>query len=65
MWSGEETPFGYDFWYQPRLNVMISTSWGAPKAFSKVRQPELLRVGCASLTGGYESLQSLQCAEGW
>ena len=26
-------PFGYDFWYQPRHNVMISTEWGAPKAF--------------------------------
>lgn len=25
--------FGYDFWYQPRFNTMISTSWGAPKAF--------------------------------
>uniref|UniRef100_A0A3P8T1I8 Methanethiol oxidase n=1 Tax=Amphiprion percula TaxID=161767 RepID=A0A3P8T1I8_AMPPE len=25
-------PFGYDFWYQPRHNVMISTEWGAPKA---------------------------------
>lgn len=39
VWSGEETPFGYDFWYQPRLNVMISTSWGAPKAFSKGFNP--------------------------
>jgi selenium-binding protein 1 len=22
--------FGYDFWYQPRHNVMISSEWGAP-----------------------------------
>uniref|UniRef100_A0A672FM94 Methanethiol oxidase n=1 Tax=Salarias fasciatus TaxID=181472 RepID=A0A672FM94_SALFA len=29
---GEAAPFGYDFWYQPRHNVMISTEWGAPKA---------------------------------
>lgn len=28
---GEAAPFGYDFWYQPRHNVMISTEWGAPK----------------------------------
>lgn len=26
-------PFGYDFWYQPFHNVMISSEWGAPKCF--------------------------------
>ncbi|MEW5298769.1 MAG: hypothetical protein WDW36_001852 [Sanguina aurantia] len=31
-WSPEETRFGYDFWYQPRLNVMVSSSWGQPAA---------------------------------
>ncbi|XP_060676698.1 methanethiol oxidase [Hemiscyllium ocellatum] len=30
--DGHAAPFGYDFWYQPRHNVMISTEWGAPKA---------------------------------
>ncbi|EEC13351.1 selenium-binding protein, putative, partial [Ixodes scapularis] len=25
--------FGYDFWYQPRHNVMVSSQWGAPSAF--------------------------------
>ena len=25
--------FSYDFWYQPRHNMMISTEWGAPKTF--------------------------------
>lgn len=25
--------FGYDFWYQPRHDVMVSSEWGAPKAF--------------------------------
>ncbi len=25
--------FNYDFWYQPRHNVMISSEWGAPNAF--------------------------------
>lgn len=29
---GEAAPMGYDFWYQPRHNVMMSTEWGAPKA---------------------------------
>ncbi|MFH4975649.1 hypothetical protein AB6A40_002358 [Gnathostoma spinigerum] len=23
-------PFNYDYWYQPRQNVMISTEWGVP-----------------------------------
>ncbi|KAI0489414.1 hypothetical protein KFK09_029256 [Dendrobium nobile] len=32
---GHSPLFGYDFWYQPRHNTMISTSWGAPAAFSK------------------------------
>ena len=32
---GHSPMFGYDFWYQPRFNTMISTSWGAPKSFSK------------------------------
>ncbi|KAK7090375.1 methanethiol oxidase-like [Littorina saxatilis] len=27
--------FGYDFWYQPRHNVMVSTSFGAPKVWRK------------------------------
>ncbi len=31
--EGNSVPFGYDFWYQPFHNVMISTEWGAPKAF--------------------------------
>uniref|UniRef100_A0A3B4WCR9 Methanethiol oxidase n=1 Tax=Seriola lalandi dorsalis TaxID=1841481 RepID=A0A3B4WCR9_SERLL len=31
---GDAVPFGYDFWYQPRHNVMISTEWGAPKALA-------------------------------
>ncbi|RYR63722.1 hypothetical protein Ahy_A04g021488 isoform B [Arachis hypogaea] len=32
---GHSPTFGYDFWYQPRHNTMISTSWGAPAAFTK------------------------------
>ena len=26
-------PFSYDFWYQPRHNVMISSEWAAPNTF--------------------------------
>ena len=27
--------FNYDFWYQPRHNVMVSSEWAAPNTFSK------------------------------
>jgi len=34
IWSKtSNAKFGYDFWYQPRHNVMISSEWGAPLAF--------------------------------
>ncbi|XP_063952516.1 methanethiol oxidase-like [Lytechinus pictus] len=36
---GEHAPFNYDYWYQPYHNVMISTEWGAPKAFLKGFDP--------------------------
>uniref|UniRef100_A0A915K5I9 Selenium-binding protein 1 n=1 Tax=Romanomermis culicivorax TaxID=13658 RepID=A0A915K5I9_ROMCU len=29
-WSNENAPFGYDFWYKPNLNILISSSWGSP-----------------------------------
>ena len=33
-WEGSfSTQFGYDFWYQRRHNVMISSEWGDPHAF--------------------------------
>jgi len=28
-------PFGYDYWYQPHHNVMISTEWGHPRSFKE------------------------------
>uniref|UniRef100_A0A8C1JLI5 Methanethiol oxidase n=1 Tax=Cyprinus carpio TaxID=7962 RepID=A0A8C1JLI5_CYPCA len=42
---GEAAPFGYDFWYQPRHNVMISTEWGAPKALGNGFNPADVRAG--------------------
>jgi selenium-binding protein 1 len=27
--------YNYDFWYQPRHNVMVSSEWAAPTTFSK------------------------------
>jgi selenium-binding protein 1 len=28
--EGSKTEFNYDYWYQPRKNVMLSTEWGSP-----------------------------------
>ena len=34
--NGGETPrFNYDFWYQPRKNVLTSSEWGEPNAYEK------------------------------
>jgi selenium-binding protein 1 len=31
--GGEKPPFNYDFWYQPRKNVLVSSEFGEPKAY--------------------------------
>lgn len=31
---------GYDFWYQPHHNIMISSEWGAPKIWRRGYQPD-------------------------
>jgi selenium-binding protein 1 len=35
-WGAPETPvrFNYDYWYQPRQNVMVSSEWAAPTTYS-------------------------------
>jgi len=39
-WTVGKVPrYGYDFWYQPRCNVMISSEWGSPNAFKKGFDP--------------------------
>ncbi len=37
--------FNYDFWYQPRHNVMISSEWAAPKTVSRGFHPEEVAEG--------------------
>ncbi|XP_072947344.1 methanethiol oxidase [Epargyreus clarus] len=32
--------FGYDFWYQPYHDVMVSTEWGTPKYFKTGYHPD-------------------------
>ncbi|KAM7080542.1 methanethiol oxidase-like [Ciconia maguari] len=38
-------PMGYDFWYQPRHNVLISTEWGIPKCLGYGFDPNDLKKG--------------------
>ena len=33
--GGEQPPFNYDFWYQPRKNVLVSSEFGEPNAYEK------------------------------
>jgi len=44
-WEKQSTPMGYDFWYQPYHNVMISSEWGSPSAFSCGFNPQHVADG--------------------
>jgi len=46
-WNPTEmnTEFGYAFWYQPRLNVMISTGWASPNAVKHGFKPKHVEQG--------------------
>lgn len=37
--------FNYDFWYQPRHNIMISSEWAAPKTVKPGFKPEDVQAG--------------------
>jgi len=39
LWSSELLNFGYDFWYQPRHNIMVSSEFGSPHCFKKGFNP--------------------------
>ncbi|KAL3077923.1 hypothetical protein niasHS_013452 [Heterodera schachtii] len=43
--DGNGTRFGYDFWYQPRQNLMISTEWGTPSEIRKGFDPSDVAKG--------------------
>ena len=38
--GGPHPPFNYDFWYQPRQNVLASSEFGAPSAYESGFDPE-------------------------
>ena len=42
---GGAAPLGYDFWYQPRHNVMISSAWAAPKVLQESFNPADVEAG--------------------
>jgi hypothetical protein len=42
---GHNAQFGYDFWYQPYFNTMISTAWGEPNTFKKGFDPKKVAEG--------------------
>ncbi|NXK57222.1 SBP1A oxidase, partial [Chauna torquata] len=44
--KGEKVPpLGYDFWYQPRHNILMSTEWGTPKVFADGFNPADIEKG--------------------
>src|SRR5262249_21227513 len=46
-WEKDSTgmKFNYDFWYQPRHNVMVSSEWAAPKTYSAGFDPKDVAAG--------------------
>lgn len=33
--GSEKAQFGYDFWYQPKFDIMVASEWAAPKLFKR------------------------------
>jgi methanethiol oxidase len=40
-----QAPFNYDFWYQPRKNVLVSSEFGAPNAYENGFDPADVEAG--------------------
>jgi len=38
--NGPAAPMGFDFWYKPRHNVMVSTEFGSPEVFRTGFNPQ-------------------------
>ena len=58
--EGTSTPFGYDFWYQPRHNVMISSEWGTPNLFKNGFNPQHVAEGIMEINRGHRHEASLR-----
>lgn len=47
----QTTAYGYDFWYQPRFDVVISSEFGSPNAFKQGFDPSIVvRIACNLLS---------------
>lgn len=57
----EVPPTGYDFWYQPRHNVLISTAGMVPRIAGRGFNPDDLKKGEGTRT---QALGSAQQADG-
>lgn len=44
-WTAMDSEYGYDYWYQPTHDVLISTEWGCPKAIFKGFDPKDVEAG--------------------
>lgn len=42
----KKASFGYDFWYQPYWDTMVSTEWGTPKVFKRLVGHILMLIMC-------------------
>ncbi|XP_018494690.1 methanethiol oxidase [Galendromus occidentalis] len=45
LYGSKRTDFGYDYWYQPRHDVMVSSEWGSPRVFENGFDPAHLGEG--------------------
>jgi selenium-binding protein 1 len=43
--GGERPPLNYDFWYQPRQNVLVSSEFGEPNAYEPGFDPAHVEAG--------------------
>ncbi len=41
--GGDKPPLNYDFWYQPRKNVLVSSEFGEPNAYERRLRPRRRR----------------------
>ncbi|NXM91846.1 SBP1 oxidase, partial [Oenanthe oenanthe] len=47
--GGKIPELGYDFWYQPRHNVLLSTEWGVPRALQQGFNPQDVQKGLGKI----------------
>ncbi|KAG7169116.1 Methanethiol oxidase-like, partial [Homarus americanus] len=44
-WTDMDSEYGYDYWYQPTHDVLVSSEWGCPTAFFKGFDPKDVEAG--------------------